>query len=623
MGNSALSYNDSGVEKHNNGDHDGAIEDYTKAIECDGKYVMAYANRALSKRFKGEYDGAIQDHDKTIELNGNEAMYYSQRGRTKRYKNEYDGAIEDYSKAIELDGSYVLAYANRGVCKHSKNDYDGAIEDYNRAIELGSNNAMDYSNRGISIHAKGDYDDAIKDFTKAIELDGEYTTAYSYRGLSKYTKCDYDGAIEDFTKAIELNRSRNLAAHLLYSRRGIAKHAKCDYDGSIEDFTKAIELDSTNSQYHIDRAAAYRSQGHVPLAEADTYRAAQLTAAIQADSQLPESDSVHKDNLKSTSTFHDSIVRVPQGDVTLCSIARSLSSFNATELVSSLPDRKDDVTPLYVASAVGNRQDVHQAILLLWKQLDNVKAFMQALNHRVGAHDSPCSCVDAAIFHHKFDIASMLLSFGAEPLLLGVQCLRQLHVPAHLVQSVQYSTLACSRVTTQTQLSYYLAETFEQKQMYVNDLASYVAASDECTHIRLCSCPNDDPSTFTPFCEQFFSLLAQRIPASSHRPETLDFSGIAMSDATDVLSHASCLKSRIKTISLTFNNLEEQPLMLHQFDSLTCLFISAGNDNLPITFIDCCRRRAGESSRQAVARLFRYLAHALDGNTDDKDHHES
>ncbi len=53
--NKAEEYYDSGVEKANSGDYEGAIEDYNKAIEINPKDADAYHNRGFAKAELGNY----------------------------------------------------------------------------------------------------------------------------------------------------------------------------------------------------------------------------------------------------------------------------------------------------------------------------------------------------------------------------------------------------------------------------------------------------------------------------------------------------------------------------------------------------------------------------------------
>lgn len=64
----AMDYNARGIAKVEDGDLDGALADFTKAIELDPKYVIAYLNRSVIKHRKGDYPGSRVDFDKALEL---------------------------------------------------------------------------------------------------------------------------------------------------------------------------------------------------------------------------------------------------------------------------------------------------------------------------------------------------------------------------------------------------------------------------------------------------------------------------------------------------------------------------------------------------------------------------
>jgi tetratricopeptide (TPR) repeat protein len=57
-----------GMARQQNGEHDAAIADFTKAIELNPECVQAYASRGVSKDAKGDTAGAKADYSKSIQI---------------------------------------------------------------------------------------------------------------------------------------------------------------------------------------------------------------------------------------------------------------------------------------------------------------------------------------------------------------------------------------------------------------------------------------------------------------------------------------------------------------------------------------------------------------------------
>jgi tetratricopeptide (TPR) repeat protein len=164
-----------------------------------------FANRAMAKHIAGDSNGAIADYTKAVELNPKLTYVYVNRGIAK-IKSDLDGAIADFTKAIELNPKFTAAYYDRGSAKANKGDLEGAIADCTKAIELDPKNPIAYLYRG---HAKekGDLNGAIADYTKVIELKPELAAAYLYRSAAKKKNGDQVGADEDFAQAAKLKVS--------------------------------------------------------------------------------------------------------------------------------------------------------------------------------------------------------------------------------------------------------------------------------------------------------------------------------------------------------------------------------------------------------------------------------
>ena len=92
--------------KRQTGDINGAISDYTKAIDIDSTFFEAFYNRGNAKSFVlRDFSGAISDYTKAIQLQPREkriSSVYANRGISKIQLKDVKGACDDWRKALSL-----------------------------------------------------------------------------------------------------------------------------------------------------------------------------------------------------------------------------------------------------------------------------------------------------------------------------------------------------------------------------------------------------------------------------------------------------------------------------------------------------------------------------------------
>jgi len=275
----SLVYFIAGITRQQSGSHKEAISLFNLALESpewsnqviSKAYVFDY--RGKSYRALNNIDGAISDFTQAIDLNDQEPKFYVDRASASQKKGNLDISLEDLNIAIKLDNGYYLAYVNKAYVYiernkfaeafselefsrklepleaevhiayayyyFKQNDYQNAIEYASQAIKLSESDPAYYHARALFHIGNNNYKEAIKDLNYAIRVNpsnGSYynTRAIAYAGLQDTEKAcdDVETAIEKFGQTIIVESYMNLAN--CHNRRGQTEKA-------IQAFTVVIE----------------------------------------------------------------------------------------------------------------------------------------------------------------------------------------------------------------------------------------------------------------------------------------------------------------------------------------------------------------------------------------------
>lgn len=132
-----------GLSRQQSGELKEAVRLYTKAIESDGRYVMAFQMRATAWQMLRQFPKAIDDYSMVINLGDTnfQAVAYLNRGIVKNMAGRYLEAIPDFSMAISIDKRMGDAYFHRGIARSKSGDTAGNIADFIQAAKLGDTDA--------------------------------------------------------------------------------------------------------------------------------------------------------------------------------------------------------------------------------------------------------------------------------------------------------------------------------------------------------------------------------------------------------------------------------------------------------------------------------------------------
>jgi tetratricopeptide (TPR) repeat protein len=125
---------------------------------------------AKAKYKNHDYQGAIVEYTLAIEFYPSIALAFSCRGDAYYKLHESAKALLDYDRAIEIDPDFAIAYYRRGNLHHSAQAYALAIADYSKAIELKADFALAYSGRGCAYRELYGEQEATIDWKYAAKL---------------------------------------------------------------------------------------------------------------------------------------------------------------------------------------------------------------------------------------------------------------------------------------------------------------------------------------------------------------------------------------------------------------------------------------------------------------------
>jgi tetratricopeptide (TPR) repeat protein len=273
------------------GDYDGAIEEYSKALEVEPDSAFLYAMRGWAYYLKNDYTNAISDCTKSVTYNPRPAAAYDTLGWCYYYTGDYKKSRENFDKALKNDKWHRGSICGLGALDFEEGKYDEAISyfEYALRVDPGYGDAREwvikiygksgkplpdkykshipdsdenpelYKNEKL-LNRKADelfrdnyVNDVLELCNKAIEINPENSSAYANRGRAYEKLGDYNKAFADCNKAKEIDPNNAL----IYAQLGAIYGGMGQSDNAIENFKKAVRLDPQNSRAHSGLAFTY------------------------------------------------------------------------------------------------------------------------------------------------------------------------------------------------------------------------------------------------------------------------------------------------------------------------------------------------------------------------------
>jgi tetratricopeptide (TPR) repeat protein len=148
----------------------GAIRDFSKAVDSDNQNILAYFCRANSRTKMVDVirsEGSLPDPE-TLTINGGKTTIANKTSEVKIL--DYEDIIKDYESILYMNPSFAFAWFNMANTKVKKRDYLSAINDYTKAISMEPDFSEAYFNRGLTRIYMNDLEGGALDLSRAGEL---------------------------------------------------------------------------------------------------------------------------------------------------------------------------------------------------------------------------------------------------------------------------------------------------------------------------------------------------------------------------------------------------------------------------------------------------------------------
>lgn len=155
-------------------DHATAEQAFTRAVTVDPNNSKTWYYRGVNRLGQGDLNGALQDFDKAVALTPDDVHSLLRRAEVRARLGAEQSATADLQRILGMRPTGPAAehaLLHLGHFAMAKNDLVAAKSHYDQLIQIAPYNAFGWCDRGIALAAMHQDEDALADLERAIELD--------------------------------------------------------------------------------------------------------------------------------------------------------------------------------------------------------------------------------------------------------------------------------------------------------------------------------------------------------------------------------------------------------------------------------------------------------------------
>lgn len=255
-----------------------AEKDYTEALVIAPNFAALYRDRGRVRFTLGNRDGAMADFTAAIEKDPFDPDNHANRGYLRLLQYDFAGAGEDLRKGLFWHKQHPRSDYLLGLLAYATGRYGDAVAHIDKAREGGFRTSETFITRARSLYYLGTYEAATKEAAEGLAAFPKQVDLIEIRARARLARRELPEALADAELVAEAQPRFGRA----YATRGAVKLAMKDIAAATVDADKAVELDPSLFDAHELKADILLASGDQPGARAILARSAARTDAKMA-----------------------------------------------------------------------------------------------------------------------------------------------------------------------------------------------------------------------------------------------------------------------------------------------------------------------------------------------------
>ncbi|MGI6572917.1 MAG: tetratricopeptide repeat protein [Fermentimonas sp.] len=234
-----------GVEFHDAGDYEGAIDCYLEALELDSTSVLANYELSLSYLALKDFENALE-YSSWVIISSDEQLCsgaYAVKSEALAGLNRVDEAIELLREGLEKHGDEYLLHFNMALNYYKKGNIDKTLEHLKRAIDLDKRHSGAFLLNAYALNDRGLWIQSILSFQMFLLLEPDSRrskNAFEEMLQTMRVKKKEEPVERSFTQ-LQMTRGESATAPYLGNSSPLASQSSIDQSSIYRVITSTID----------------------------------------------------------------------------------------------------------------------------------------------------------------------------------------------------------------------------------------------------------------------------------------------------------------------------------------------------------------------------------------------